>query len=211
MAFDNDADVELIGRQTEYAGFFRLDRLQLRHRRFDGDWTGPLQRELVLRRPAVALLPYDPVTDRVVLVEQFRLGAWIADRPGWMVEIPAGLIDAGESKEHSAIRETREETGLAVAELLPVREFATSPGGFNEWVSLFCGRVGAPAEASLHGLASEQEDIRILPMPAADALVLLAEGRIQNAITVIALQWFALNHDSLRRRWAPLEAAGGAA
>ena len=211
MAFDNDRDVELIERRTEYAGFFRLDRLQLRHRRFNGDWTAPLTRELVLRRPAVALLPYDPVADRVVLLEQFRLGAWIADRPGWMVEIPAGLIDAGESKEDSAARETREETGLAVAELLPVGEFATSPGGFNEWVSLFCGRVDAPSETSLHGLASEQEDIRILPMPASDALALLAEGRIQNAITLIALQWFALNRDSLRRRWASLEASGSAA
>jgi ADP-ribose pyrophosphatase len=211
VAFDNDRDVELIERRTEYAGFFRLDRLQLRHRRFNGDWTAPLTRELVLRRPAVALLPYDPVADRVVLLEQFRLGAWIADRPGWMVEIPAGLIDAGESKEDSAARETREETGLAVAELLPVGEFATSPGGFNEWVSLFCGRVDAPAATSLHGLASEQEDIRILPMPASDALALLAEGRIQNAITLIALQWFALNRDSLRRRWASLEASGSAA
>ncbi|MGK9233558.1 NUDIX domain-containing protein [Inquilinus limosus] len=207
MAFDNDADVELIERRTEHAGFFRLDRLQLRHRRFDGGWTEPLSRELVLRRPAVGLLPYDPVADRVVLVEQFRLGAWIADRPAWMLEIPAGLIDAGESQEHSAARETREETGLEVAELLPVGEFATSPGGFNEWVSLFCGRVQAPAERSLHGLATEQEDIRILPMPAEDALALLAEGRIQNAITLIALQWFALNRDSLRRRWASLEAA----
>jgi ADP-ribose pyrophosphatase len=203
VAFDNDADVELIERRTEYAGFFRLDRLQLRHRRFDGGWTEPLARELVLRRPAVALLPYDPVTDRVVLLEQFRLGAWIADRPAWMVEIPAGLIDAGESPEHSAARETQEETGLAVAELLPVGEFATSPGGFNEWVSLFCGRVSAPAEGSLHGLATEQEDIRILPMAADDALALLAEGRIQNAITLIALQWFALNRESLRRQWAP--------
>jgi ADP-ribose pyrophosphatase len=203
VAFDNDRDVELIERRTEYAGFFRLDRLQLRHRRFNGEWTAPLVRELVLRRPAVALLPYDPVSDRVVLLEQFRLGAWIADRPGWMVEIPAGLIDAGESPDHSAARETQEETGLDVAELLPVGEFATSPGGFNEWVSLFCGRVHAPGEASLHGLASEQEDIRILPMAASDALALLAEGRIQNAITLIALQWFALNRETLRRRWAP--------
>lgn len=203
VAFDNDADVELIERATEYAGFFRLDRLVLRHRRFDGGWTAPLTRELVLRRPAVGLLPYDPVADRVVLLEQFRLGAWIADRPGWMVEIPAGLIDTGESKEHSAARETREETGLEVAEMLPIGEFATSPGGFNEWVTLLCGRVTAPAERSLHGLASEQEDIRILPMPAEEALAMLADGRIQNAITLIALQWFALNRESLRRRWAP--------
>lgn len=210
MAFDNDRDVELIGRRTEYDGFFRLDRLQVRHRRFDGGWTGPLPREMVLRRPAVALLPYDPVKDRVVLLEQFRLGAWIADRPGWMIEIPAGLIDDGEAKEASAARETLEETGLAVAQMLPVGEFATSPGGFNEWVSLFCGRVDAPVEASLHGLASEQEDIRILPMAAADALALLAEGRIQNAITLIALQWFALNRDRLRRDWASLEGPGAA-
>jgi ADP-ribose pyrophosphatase len=211
VAFDNDADVELIDRRTEYAGFFRLDRLQLRHRRFDGSWSDPLVRELVLRRPAVALLPYDPVTDRVVLLEQFRLGAWIANRPGWMIEIPAGLIDAGEAKDHSAMRETQEETGLAVAELLPVGEFATSPGGFDEWVTLFCGRVSAPAETSLHGLASEQEDIRVLPMPATEALALLSAGRIQNAITLIALQWLALNRDSLRRRWASLEASGSAA
>ena len=210
MAFDNDADVELIERRTEYTGFFRLDRLLLRHRRFDGGWTEPLTRELVLRRPAVALLPYDPVTDRVVLLEQFRLGAWIADHPAWMVEIPAGLIDSGESKEASAARETQEETGLAVSELLPIVEFATSPGGFNEWVSLYCGRVEAPAGGSLHGLATEQEDIRILPMAADEALALLAEGRVQNAITLIALQWFAMNRESLRRRWASLEAAGGA-
>ena len=210
MAFDNDADVELIERRTEYAGFFRLDRLQLRHRRFDGGWTEPLTRELVLRRPAVALLPYDPVADRVVLLEQFRLGAWIADRPAWMIEIPAGLIDADESAAESAVRETQEETGLAVSELLPIMEFATSPGGFSEWISLFCARVEAPAASSLHGLVTEQEDIRILPMAADDALALLAEGRIQNAFTLIALQWLALNRESLRRRWASLEATGSA-
>jgi len=73
-----------------------------------------------------------------------------------------------------------------------VGDFATSPGGFNEWVSLFCGRGRRPDEGSLHGLASEQEDIRILPMPASEALALLAAGRIQNAITLIALQWLAL-------------------
>jgi|HigsolmetaAR203D_1030402.scaffolds.fasta_scaffold00033_38 ADP-ribose pyrophosphatase len=199
---DADHDLELTGRETCYDGFFRLDRFHLRHRRFDGSWTPVLDREVVLRRPAVAVLPYDPDLDRVVLLEQFRPAAYAAGRPAWMTEIPAGLVEFGEALPAVAAREVKEETGLAVEALEPVAEFMPSPGGFAEVVTLFVGRVDASNAGGIFGVDAEHEDIRSFTMDAAEALALMAvPGRIDNAIALIAFQWLALNREALRRRW----------
>ena len=194
-------DVEILERQTGYSGVFRLEKLRLRHRRYDGNWTGPLDREVFDRGEAVAVVPYDPVQDAVVLIEQFRTGAFFAGWPPWMLEIVAGIIDAGEQALDVAAREMKEETGLAVTHLEPIARFMPSPGAMSETVEMYVGRVDASEAASAGGLATEGEDIRVLVMPADDAVGLLDTGRIDTAITLIGLQWLALHRHALRERW----------
>lgn len=195
------ADVELIARETVYDGHFAMERLRLRHRRFDGGWTAPMEREIFLRGPAVAVLPYDPVRDEVVLIEQFRVGAYAAGRPPWVAEIVAGIVEQGETEIDVAQRETLEETGLAVKDLERLFTYMPSPGALVETVTMFVGRVDAAAAPITAGLAHENEDIRVSRRSVSDAVGLVNDGRIDTAITLIALQWLALNRADLRRRW----------
>lgn len=197
--------VEVLARERVYDGFFHVDKYRLRHRKFDGEWTGVLRREVFERGHAVGVLPYDPVRDRVVLVEQFRIGAYAAGQAPWLFEIPAGIIEPGENAQTVARRETREETGCRLQELVPIMEYFVSPGGTTESITLFCGRVETQDSGGIHGDASEGEDIRVFTLPAGEAKNFLAQGRIKNAAAVIALQWFALNHEGLYKSWAKAE------
>jgi ADP-ribose pyrophosphatase len=189
-------------RETCHDGFFRLERIRLRHGLFGGGSSPPLTRELFERGHAVAVLPYDPVRDAVVLIEQFRVGA--LERPGgpWLTEIVAGIIDPGEAPEAVARREAGEEAGLEVAALESIGRVYLSPGGSSETVRLYCGQVDAGAAGGIHGLADEGEDIRVEVASFDDALARVADGRIDSAAPVIALQWLALNRERLRRRWS---------
>lgn len=195
------SDVEVIEKNIAYDGYFRVDRYRLRHKLFAGGWGKEVARELFERGHAVAVLPYDPVRDVVVLVEQFRIGAYAAECDPWLIEIIAGIIDAGETAEAVARREAVEEAGLDIGEMVKVADYLASPGGTSETVTLYCGRVDASNAGGIHGLAAEGEDIRVTTMPAAAIAGLLAESRTHNATLLIALQWLMLNRDDLRKRW----------
>lgn len=197
----SNADIDILDREVCYQGFFRLERLRLRHGRFDGGWTPSLIREVLVRGLAVAVLPYDPIRDEVVLIEQFRCGALIADEPAWMIEIVAGLAEKGEDLEEVARRETLEETGLTVGTLEPIARYMPSPGGSSEMVQVYAGRIDAEGAGGIHGLEHEGEDIRVFRMPVADALKMLDDGVIDTSITLISLHWLARNRDRLRDRW----------
>jgi ADP-ribose pyrophosphatase len=194
-------DVEIVERETVYRGYARVERWTLRHRLFAGGWSAPLSREVIDRGHAAAVLPYDPVRDEVVLIEQFRPGALGAGRDPWVIEIVAGIIEAGESAEALVRREALEEAGCPVDELIPITTCLMSPGILTETIAIFCGRTDARGVGGLHGLDHEGEDIRAFVVSFAAALAMLAEGRIANAIAVIALQWLALNRDRLRAVW----------
>jgi ADP-ribose pyrophosphatase len=193
--------IDLIERATVFKGYFRMDRYTLRHRRFDGTWSNVMTREVFERGRAAVVLPYDPVRDEVGLLEQFRAGALSAGWHPWLIETVAGIIDAGETAEETAIRETREEAGLDVSDLVPICEVINTPGGSSETCSLFCARVDATRIGGLHGMPEEDEDIRLFTLTTDEALDWIAQGRIKNATTVIALQWLALNKEKLRKRW----------
>lgn len=194
-------DVEVLSRRPVWNGFFRMDLLRLRHRLFAGGWSAEMERELFVRDPAVVMLPYDPRRDQVVCVEQFRVGALDMPYSPWLLELVAGIIEAGEAPEQVARREAREEAGVDVEALEFICRYQVSPGGNTEEVLLFCGRVDAAAAGGIHGLDSEHEDIRVCVLDWADAQAALDAGEIRNAAGIIALQWLALNRDDLRRRW----------
>ncbi len=200
MPFTAD-DVEILERSTPFQGYFRIDRYHLRHRTHDGGWTAPMSREIFERGHAVGILLYDPRQDRVGLIEQFRPGALAAGWHPWLIEVVAGIIDDGETPEAVAVRECREEAGIAVGRLEPICRYLVSPGGSTESMELFCAEVNADQLSGLHGLPDEGEDIRVLTLPRHEAMAWLQEGRIANSMTIIALQWLALNHDSLLDKW----------
>ncbi|MSP50662.1 MAG: NUDIX domain-containing protein [Alphaproteobacteria bacterium] len=195
-------DHEILSVETPFEGFFRVDRYRLRHRRFAGDWTPVLEREIFVRGHSVGVVPYDPRLDRILLVEQFRTAALVAGRSSpWTLEVPAGIIPAaGDAPEDVARRELREETGVVAGELIPLFRFMPSPGGSSEMVWLYAALVDLAEAGGLAGVAAEDEDIRIVVLEAGEALARLERGEIDNAITIMSLQWLALNRERLRRR-----------
>ena len=198
----SQADVEVLQRETCFKGFYRLDRLQLRHRQFAGGMGPQLSRELFVRHDAVCVLPYDPQRDSVVLIEQFRIGAMDKSSNPWLLELVAGLIDKDEQPEEVARREAVEEADLELTALWPITQYYPSPGGSDEHVHLYIGRCDSEGAGGVHGLAEEGEDIRVHVWPLEDALQAVKDGRIDNAASIIALQWLALNRDEVRGMWS---------
>ena len=194
-------DVEVIEKTVCYQGFFRLEKYRLRHRLFSGDWSPLLTREMFERGHAAAVLPYDPVRDEIVLIEQFRPGA--IDAPGgpWLMEIVAGMIETGETAEAVVKRESIEESGCIITDLIPLYDFLVSPGGTTERIALFCGRTDATTADGVHGVTEEGEDIKVHVVTFDTAMALLKSGKITAASAIIALQWLALNRDDVRTRW----------
>lgn len=199
---NRDDDVEVVEREACFRGFYQLDRLHLRHRLFAGGMGKLISRELFVRHDAVCVLPYDPQRDCVVLIEQFRIGALDKSANPWLIELVAGLIDKDEQPEEVARREAVEEAGLELAELWPLTQYYPSPGGSDERVHLYVGRCDSRGAGGVHGLEEEGEDIRVLVWSLDEALAALDDGRIDNAASIIALQWLALNRDKVRERWA---------
>ncbi|QLA69202.1 ADP-ribose diphosphatase [Enterobacter pasteurii] len=194
-------DVEIIARETLYSGFFSMELYRFRHRLFNGEMSGEIKREIFERGHAAALLPFDPVRDEVVLVEQVRIAAYDTSETPWLLEMVAGMIEEGESVEDVARREALEEAGLVVGRTKPVLSYLASPGGTTERTSIMVGEVDATTAEGIHGLADENEDIRVHVVSREQAYRWVEEGKIDNAASVIALQWLQLHYQTLRHEW----------
>ncbi|MDY0418114.1 ADP-ribose diphosphatase [Enterobacter sp. 170198] len=194
-------DVEIIARETLYSGFFSMELYRFRHRLFNGEMSGEIRREIFERGHAAVLLPFDPVRDEVVLVEQIRIAAYDVSESPWLLEMVAGMIEEGESVEDVARREALEEAGLVVGRTKPVLSYLASPGGTSERLSIMVGEVDATTAEGIHGLADENEDIRVHVVSREQAYRWVEEGSIDNAASVIALQWLQLHYQALRNEW----------
>ena len=193
--------VEIVKRENGYQGFYKLDRVHLRHELFAGGMSREISREVFVRHDAVCVLPYDPQRDEVVLIEQFRVGAMGRTDNPWLVEMVAGLIDKDEEPEEVAHREAEEEAGLTFSALWPITQYFPSPGGSTEFVHLYLGRCDSSGAGGVHGLEEEAEDIRVTVWAFEDALQAVRDGKISNAASIIALQWLALNRAEVRGLW----------
>ncbi|MGB8181666.1 MAG: NUDIX domain-containing protein [Stellaceae bacterium] len=195
--------VRILRKKTVYRGYFQLDRYTIRHKLYRGGMSAPLDREVFERGNTVGILLYDPKRDALVLVEQFRLPAYLAGRPAWQTEIVAGIIDHDhESPRAVAVREAYEEAGIKLTEPpLLAQRYLTSPGGSTESFHLFCARVDARGVGGLHGVPHEHEDIRVTVKGFRATMKLALTGRIQNGPTLVALYWLATNRARLRKRW----------
>ena len=192
----------VIKKELIYNGFFKLSGFQLQHDLFAGGQSEVLTRELLHKGQVVTVLPYDPVTDEVVLVEQFRTGS-IEDESGpWMMEIIAGYQEPDETAEDVAYREAHEEAGCEVTELFSMVKYYSSPGGCNEQIQIFLGRTESSGIEGIHGLDEEGEDIRVHVVKSEQAFDWLDNGEIDSAAPIIALQWFRLHRDRIRKEWS---------
>ena len=198
---DRREEVEILHRERRFSGFYALDELRLRHRRFDGGWSPPLTRAVLLGFDAVIVLPYDPARDRVLLVEQLRVGRLARGAPDpWSMEAVAGLIDPNEAPEACARREAREEAGIEIRALHPIAAGYASAGNTTEHHHHFVGLCDLPDDAAgPGGLACENEDIRGRLMGAGDLIARLEDGGLQDAPLILCTLWLALNRDRLRR------------
>ncbi|GAB2950858.1 ADP-ribose diphosphatase [Hafnia psychrotolerans] len=195
-------DVEIITRETRYKGFFSIIAYRFRHRLFSGEMSGEVVREVFERGHAAVLLPYDPQRDEVVLIEQIRIPSIDSSDTPWLLEMVAGIIEEGETVEDVARREALEEANIVVGRCKPALSYLASPGGTSERLSILVGEVDATTAEGIHGLAAENEDIRVHVVTREQAYHWVEDGVIDNAASVIALQWLALHHESLRKEWS---------
>ncbi|WP_454276732.1 NUDIX domain-containing protein [Roseovarius sp. MBR-154] len=194
------AEVEDRHVETLHAGFFRTRRYHLSHPRFDGTQSPVLQREVFVATDAALVLPYDPLRDRILLVEQFRMGPYgRGDPKPWMLEPVAGRIDAGETPEETAFRECREEAGLDLRGLEKISTHYCTPGYSTELFHLFLGLCDLPdATPGRGGLETENEDIRTHVIGFDRAVALLHSGEANNGPLVLSLIWLERERARLR-------------
>ncbi|QLB13330.1 ADP-ribose pyrophosphatase [Bisgaardia hudsonensis] len=196
-------DIEVLKEETLYEGFFQLKKVHFKHKLFAGGMSEVVTRELLVKGAASAVIAYDPQKDTVVLVEQVRIGAYDPKllKSPWLLELIAGMVEEGENPEEVALRESEEEAGVTVTDLQHALSVWDSPGGVIERIHLFAGKVDTDQATGLHGLADENEDIRVQVVSREQAYQWVCDGTIDNGIAVMGLQWLELNYKKLQQQW----------
>jgi len=194
----NIKDIEIETETPLYQGFLSTKKLKLRHKLFQGGWSPWFERELMERGHAVVVLPYDVERDEIIVLEQFRVGAMETSDTPWLLEFVAGMVDA-EDEDLAAVahRELAEEAGLKAQKLHYALSYLSSPGGMTERIHVYIAEVDSRTASHFGGLDEENEDIRVHVLPRVEVEALLHAGKIDNAASVIALQWLALNKDRM--------------
>ncbi|NAX19268.1 MULTISPECIES: ADP-ribose diphosphatase [unclassified Vibrio] len=193
-------DVDVISKETLFQGFFRMVKYRFKHKLFEGGWSEVIEREMFERGHAAAMLPYDPVRDEVVIIEQIRVGALEHAHP-WQLEIIAGVIDPNETSEQVIRREAMEEAGIEVNRIEKISSYYPSSGGCSELLDVFVGEIDATQAKGVHGLDYEGEDIKVHVMSREEAYRLVKNGQIENGASIVALQWLELNYQQLQLQW----------
>lgn len=193
-------DIEVQAIHHPYNAYFAVEERDLRFRRFDGSMSAVLNRAVFISGDAAIVLPYDPVRDRVMVIEQFRAGPHArGDANPWLVEAIAGRIDGGETPEEAARREAVEEAGLELRALHQGPRYYPSPAAKAEYLYSFVGIADLPdAAAGIGGLASEAEDIRSHVIAFDRLMALVVSGEIDNAPLIILAYWLQSERPRLR-------------
>lgn len=193
------ADLEIVGTNETRGHFFKMTQYLGRYRRYEGDMSEVIEREVFTPLfDAAGMLLYDPVQKKIAITEQCRLGLQADPVSPWVLEIVMGMMDnAGESAQAAAVRESMEEAGATVQRVEPIYNYYPSPGVSSERVHIFCGEVDIDTVGGVHGVAAENEDIKVVVMSLAQAEQAMQSGVIKAATTIIALQWLLLKQESL--------------
>ena len=157
------------------------------------------------RPPAAAILPYDPILKRVILIQQFRVGALRDPASPWIYEIVAGVCGKNEKPEAVAIREAKEEANCDIQAIYHLRDVYVSPGASDEFLSVYIGKIDATNVNGVHGLAHEDEDIRVLNLSLEEAFAMNHRGEIKTVPAVLTLFWLEHHQQSLEALWQPIK------
>jgi len=215
-------NVKIIEKKVAYQGFFKLSCYTLQHTLFKGGYCKPIVRECFERGHAVGVLAYDPWQDTIVLLKQFRIGAYSAideylsvnengterindTHSPWLLEVIAGIVEPGESDIDVAHREAYEEAGLTLIDMEAIGNFYSSPGGTSETTQLYCACVNTNQAGGVYGLVHEGEDIQVRVYPYDEVVSLLKSGQLNNACTMITVQWLMLNKNMIQEKWCHSE------
>ena len=192
---------ELVRHEVAFQGYFKVGRYFFRHSLHKGGMSGVISREVFERGQAGGVLLYDPGRDEVALIRQFRAGAYVAGRHPFTWEIVAGIIEENETPKQMVRRESIEEAGIEVGELLPIQSVMLTPGACSEACQIFLGRADTSKAGGVFGVADEHEDILVKVLPFAEAYALVERNEVDNAVGVIAILWLALHREEIRQRW----------
>jgi ADP-ribose pyrophosphatase len=185
-------NVRILSKKLVTNGFLKIFKFELIHSLFAGGESLTVRRELMERGQAVAVVLYDELRKRVVMVEQFRIGALEDPLSPWLLEFPAGVVNEGEDDEAVALRECEEEVGRKPSKLHKITNCYLSPGGSTERITLFYGLIDSSGlDNTIKGLEEEHEDIRVRVIDVDEALRMTQDGRIRNASTTLGLFWLA--------------------
>tara|TARA_B100000575_G_C23030746_1_gene593433 strand:+ start:87 stop:668 length:582 start_codon:yes stop_codon:yes gene_type:complete len=184
---------KIINKKNIYNGFFKMDEITLKYKKYDGSWSNEVKREIFGGAEVSAVLPYDPKNKRIVLIQQFRPGTILRNTKHYLDEIVAGIVDKNENPENAAKRECFEETGCKIKKIIPIQGYFPAPGSSQSFYHLFIGEVDSPNNIYIKGLETENEDILVKSYSYEEVKKKLKNGEILNGLTLVALQWFFLN------------------
>ncbi len=185
---------KIINKKKLYSGFFELSKLEFKHQKHDGSWTEQVDREIFGGAHVSTLLPYDPIRDEIILIQQFRAGVISRYDDDYLYEIVAGIIDKNETPEETAKRECFEETGCKVNNLRKIHSYFPAPGSSESYYHLFLGEINSFDGEKIMGLETENENILVRSFKVNQVKNMLLKKEIKNGITLIALQWFFLEY-----------------
>jgi len=185
-----DKRVVIYGKRRVFDGFFKIDEAELSYERFDGKMSPTVKRLCFERGDSVAALLFDAERRKLLLVKQFRYPTY-EKGSGWITETVAGILEPGETPEAAVRRETSEETGYEIALLEPIATFYVSPGGSSERILLYYAEVLTSGKVDAGGgVPGENEDVKKVEYSPEELDHVLASGEIQDAKTIIAIQWW---------------------
>lgn len=185
---------KIINKKNLYSGFFSLNKYEFIHEKHNGEWTSTVEREVFRGAHVSSLLPYDPIKKEIILIQQFRAGALSRYDENYLLEIVAGIVDEGENPEQTAIRECFEETGCEVKKIHPIQSYFPAPGSSESYYHLYLGEIQTFDGERIKGLEKENEDILVKSFKIDEVRQMLKEKKIMNGLTLVALQWFFLEH-----------------
>jgi len=191
-------------KRVVYKGFFSVEEHDLSYRKFNNQQSSILTRSALISSDAVIVLPYDPVNDRILLIEQFRSGPYVkGDKNPWVLEPIAGLIDEGETPESAGIREAQEEAHLEIKRLELVARSYPSPGISTEFFHQYIGIVELLDSSNLiAGLQSENEDIRSHIFEYEQFFEMIESGKVKVGPLILLGLWLSKNRNRLRKTYS---------
>ena len=188
-----NSNLKVTNKKNLYDGFFKMNEISLKYKKYDGSWSNEIKRELFSGAQVSAVLPYDPIKKEIVLIQQFRPGTISRNTNNYLKEIVAGIIDPGESPEIAAKRECLEETGYKIKKLTSIQGYYPAPGSSESFYHLFLGEVDSKNGKKIMGLDTENEDILVESFNINQVKKMMQNGELLNGLSLIAIQWFFLN------------------